>query len=167
MKQGTISILIGTHSIHHSINVIRAWKRVHGNYPKPWQIVCIFLHDIGHIGLDYLDNIEEKKIHWKLGARAAGCLFGKKGFDLVAGHCPKESGVDKSKLWLPDKVSRAITPLIIHVWDKIIEPKLRHPNMTLWEDSKFFRQKVKENLNKKEPKSTHEIFLKDWYQEKS
>ena len=61
MKQGTVSALIGCHSIIHGLVVLTAWYKLYGSWPKLWQMVCIFLHDIGHIGLDYLDDYEQKK----------------------------------------------------------------------------------------------------------
>jgi predicted HD phosphohydrolase len=71
MTQGTISILFGCHSVIHSYYVLRAWKILYKTYPEPWQAICIFLHDIGHYGLNYLDDYEQKKIHWIKGAEIA------------------------------------------------------------------------------------------------
>jgi len=159
MKQGTISYLIGTHSVTHSICVILAWKKVHKRWPKPWELFCILIHDVGHIGLDYLDHKDEKDIHWKLGAWIARSLIGEKGYKLIAGHCSDGDG--KSDLWLPDKVSRAISPIWLNIFDEIVEPKLKHPDMTRLESAIHFKQKVKENLRRKNPRSTHEIYLKE------
>ena len=86
MKQGTVSVLFGCHSIVHSFLVLASWRILYGRFPKFWQIVCIFIHDIGHWGLDYLDNEDEKKKHWILGAKIAFYLYGKKGFFLCAGR---------------------------------------------------------------------------------
>ncbi len=78
MKQGTVSVLIGCHSVIHSLIVLVAWVRLYGKFPVWWQIVCILLHDVGHWGKNYLDNYEEKKQHSILGAKIAGKLFGQK-----------------------------------------------------------------------------------------
>ncbi len=64
MKQGTVSVLFGCHSIIHSMIVIVAWVKWYGHWPEFWQIICILLHDIGHWGKQYLDNYEEKKNEW-------------------------------------------------------------------------------------------------------
>lgn len=107
MKEGTRSVLYGGHSIVHSFYVIRAWKMVYRKRPEFWEIVCILLHDIGHLGLDYLSNAEHKRRHWILGARIAGALFGEKGYNLVAGHS-FASGLPISRLKVPDKFSHLL-----------------------------------------------------------
>lgn len=71
MTQGTVSILFGCHSPIHSVLVLMSWKKLYRHWPRWWQIVCIFLHDIGHWGLDYLDDVNQKNKHWELGARIA------------------------------------------------------------------------------------------------
>jgi hypothetical protein len=71
--------------------------------------VCILLHDVGHLGINYLSNYEEKKKHWVLGARIAGKLFGEEGFLLVAGHSV-QSGFPRSRMFLADKTSWLIAP---------------------------------------------------------
>ena len=87
MKQGTVSVLVGCHSPIHPLIVLVTWIKLYKTFPSWWQIVCIFLHDIGHWGKNYLDNYEEKKQHSLLGARTAKLLFGQKGYDLIVGHC--------------------------------------------------------------------------------
>ena len=87
MKQGTISVLFGCHSIIHSFLVLIAWRKLYGSWPEFWQVVCIFLHDVGHIGLNYLDIFELKKKHWMLGAHIGNKLFGLKAYYFLAGHC--------------------------------------------------------------------------------
>ena len=109
LKEGTISILLGCHSIVHSFLVLVSWVKLYGKFPKPWQIVCIFLHDIGHLGLDYLSNFEEKKEHWRFGAEISRTLFGKKGYSFVAGHCDY-SNENRSALYKADKYSWYIAP---------------------------------------------------------
>lgn len=111
MTEGTKSYLIGCHQfLIHPIIIVIAWKKHFGTMPLLWELICIFLHDIGHIGLDYLSDYKQKKIHYKKGALIADKLFGLKGFLLVAGHTT-QSGYNKSKLFWADKYSRVITPI--------------------------------------------------------
>lgn len=155
-KQGTISILLGCHSPIHSILVIRAWKELYGHWPKFWEFVCIFLHDIGHIGLNYLDDYDQKKVHWKLGARISKKLFGQKGFDLVAGH-DKNSGYPESRLRKPDKYSWCIAPYWFLYFNYLIEPKLIRTGKTKHQSIIAFRKVVKANFENGFIKSTHEL----------
>jgi len=90
--------------------VIISWKKIYGTLPSWWELVCILIHDIGHLGKDYLDNYEEKKKHAELGSSVAGKLFGMKGYDLVFGH-NAYNGQDKSNLYYPDKYSWTIAPI--------------------------------------------------------
>ncbi len=157
MKQGTISIIIGCHSPFHSVQVIRAWIRLYGYLPVPWQIICIFLHDIGHIGLDYLDDYEQKKRHWLLGAKIAGFLFGQKGYDFIAGHC-KHSGLAKSSLYKADKMSWHVAPRWWLWLNTIFEPKLRM-GMSRWEAVEAFKKQVADSVENGYYKSTHDFYL--------
>ncbi len=110
LKQGTVSVLFGCHSLFHSAVVFVAWCKLYHRPPNLWQVVCILLHDIGHWGKDYLDDYEQKKRHGELGARVACSLFGSKGFNLVAGHNPY-AGSPRSLLYNPDKYSWVIAPV--------------------------------------------------------
>ncbi len=85
MQQGTVSVLFGCHSPIHSVVVLVAWHKLYHRWPKFWQIVCIFIHDIGHWGTMYLDNPEEKERHSVLGAEVARNLFGDKGYEFCLG----------------------------------------------------------------------------------
>jgi len=122
--QGTISILFGCHSIVHSISILIRWYQIYGKWPEFWEIVCIFLHDIGHIGRDYLSKEIEKDNHWKLGARIACSLFGPRGMIFIAAHYPKV-GFDKNKLFYADVRSYEIVPRWWVVSNAIFEPKLK------------------------------------------
>ena len=87
MTEGTKSYLFGCHQFFiHPLIVVIAWIKLYKKFPKFWELVCIFLHDIGHIGKNYLTNYEEKRQHWILGARIAKRLFGWKGYHLICGH---------------------------------------------------------------------------------
>jgi len=159
MKQGTVSVLFGCHSLVHSIIVILAWKRLYRRLPKLWQIVCIFLHDIGHWGLDYLDDFEQKKDHWRLGASVAGRLFGDKGWRMCAGHC-SHSGVSLSPLYKADKYSWYIAPMWWLWLNNIVEPKLAINCDSNMDAIRKFREMVKESIESGEFTSTHEMYLK-------
>lgn len=157
ISQGTISVLCGCHSVIHSLLVIKAWRRLYGAYPAFWQLVCIFLHDIGHLGLNYLDDYEAKKTHWKLGARLAHILFGPKGFELVAGHC-SHSGAPPSELYKADKYSWYLAPRWWLYSNALIEPKLRM-GYSRKEAVRRFQEQVRQSVESGAFRSTHSMFL--------
>lgn len=157
MSQGTISIIAGCHSPFHSVLVLLSWRKLYGAWPKPWQIVCIFLHDVGHIGLDYLDDFEQKKKHWELGARIGERLFGPKAFDFLAGHC-SHSGHPLSELYKPDKYSWHIAPRWWLYLNCIFEPKISM-GYGKWEAVARFKAQVKQSVESGEYKSTHSMYM--------
>ena len=159
MKQGTISVLFGCHSIIHSAVVILTWKAIHKTWPNYWEFGCILLHDIGHWGKDYLDNYEEKKRHAELGAKVARVLFGEKGFDLVAGH-NAYNGQSRSKLYEPDKASWLKAPYWWLMTNEFIEPKLVRPGSTRKESINMFREAIAANARNGYAQQGHEIYLK-------
>lgn len=158
IKQGTISLLLGCHSIGHSILVCRAWKVLNGSWPRPWQLTCIFLHDIGHWGRDYLDDPQHKREHWVLGARAAARLFDINGYNLTAGHS-EHSLVSRSKLYYADKYSWHIAPIWWLCWNACVEPKLRG-RMGVMESVLYFKEAVRKNVESGAFGETHGIYLK-------
>lgn len=153
MKQGTISVLVGCHSPIHSYYVIRAWRSLYGKYPKPWETGCIFLHDLGHWGKDYLDDYEMKRLHWKEGAAIAQYLFGRKGFELTAGHC-STSDIPKSPMYLADKQSWLMMPYAVHWLYCQFEPMLLCGEPAHIHIPKF-QEWVRQNLEREEPVETH------------
>ncbi len=157
MKQGTVSILIGCHSPIHSLLVILAWKKLYKSFPKPWQIVCIFLHDIGHYGLDYLDDYEQKKLHWYPGAKIAEKLFGDKGYNFTGGHC-SHSNLVRSKMYKADKYSWYIAPWIWIYINCIFEPKLA-TGLPYYDATNKFKEQVRESIDSGEFKSTHSMYI--------
>ena len=157
MSQGTISVLFGCHSVIHSVLVLIAWIKIYKNIPKFWEIVCIFIHDIGHFGLNYLDDFEQKKIHWKLGAKIGKKLFGQKGFYFLAGHC-SYSGYEKSKLYKADKYSWYIAPTIWLISNNIFEPKL-YDGFSNLKSVREFQKQVKRSIEENKYISTHEFYL--------
>ena len=161
MKQGTWSVLAGCHSPVHSTLVLIAWYRLYYNWPQPWQIVCIYLHDIGHWGKDYLDNYEDKKLHGQLGANIAKRLFGQKGYNLIAGH-NSYMGVERSILYEPDKLSWTFAPILWMVSNTIFEPKLIRKGCTRRESAVMFQEAMKKNKDSGFQEVGHEIYLKQW-----
>jgi len=141
MTEGTKSWLFGCHSITHSILVIKAWKHIYKVYPKLWQIICIFLHDIGYCGTNYITDKTNKQ-HALMGAVIAKKLFGQKGYDFCIGHSMSyciEHGLPLSKLEAPDDYSWIIAPHWFLKLNTIIEPQLHHER---------WRQAVKDNWAK-------------------
>ena len=157
ISQGTVSILCGCHSIVHSILVAKAWTRLYG-LPKLWQLACIFLHDIGHLGLDYLDDYEQKKIHWFLGAAVAGILFGIKGHALVASHCT-HSGLHRSKLYYADKLSWHLAPRWWLWLNTVFEPKLMVGFASRMAAVDDFKRQVADSVGNGHFRSTHQMYL--------
>ncbi len=161
MKQGTMSVLFGCHSIIHSMMVLIAWRKHYGTYPRFWQILCILLHDIGHWGKNYLDNYEEKKKHSLLGASIAWTLFGDKGYDLIAGH-NEYNGHPRSELYWPDKYSWVIAPLWWMESNTFAEPKLIRKNCTRKESAVMFKEAMIKNMKGDFQEQGHDIYLKQW-----
>jgi hypothetical protein len=161
VKQGTVSVLFGCHSPVHSTIVLVAWWKLYRRPPKFWQVVCIFLHDLGHWGKQYLDDYEAKKKHWVLGAVVARWLFGQRGYNLVAGH-DGYSGQAASELLKPDKYSWIIAPTSWMFINTIFEPKLIRPGCTRRESVVMFKQAMLENWNNGLPEEGHHIYLRQW-----
>ena len=161
MRQGTVSVLVGCHSAIHSVIVLVAWKQLYGCWPSCWQTICIFLHDIGHWGKDYLDNYEQKKQHGILGAKLARFLFGQKGYDFVAGHNPY-NGAERSQLHDPDKYSWVIAPVGWMVSYTYFEPKLQRKGSTRLQSAIMFKEAMRENMETGFKELGHEIYLRQW-----
>jgi len=151
MKEGTVSYLFGCHQfIFHPFFVLVAWIKEYHKFPRLWELICIFLHDIGIIGLQVYTNPKQKENHWQLGAKIAQKLFGLKGFYMIAGHTLK-SGYSKSKLFKADKLSWAICPFWFLRLNKLIEPQILDP--------KDFQQFAKINSNAVNPKDNHDFWI--------
>ncbi len=161
VSQGTMSVLFGCHSIIHSFVVIAAWIKLYKKPPNYWQFICILIHDIGHWGKNYLDDYELKKQHGVLGARLAGFLFGKKGYDFCAGH-NQYKGHDKSLLYEPDKYSWVIAPIWWMVSNTYFEPKLQRKGTTRLESAVMFKNAMTDNMKTGYAELGHEIYLRQW-----
>ena len=159
MKEGTKSYLLGCHQfLLHPFWTLIAWRSIYGSWPKMWEIVCIFLHDVGIIGRQYLSNDNAKVMHWYLGALIAEGYFGKKGYDFVAGHYPSGSNLPKSKLWLADKRSCLVSPMFfgwIDYWMEFRHTKNKSSKPPIW------RKLVAENLRTERPIDGHELYIKN------
>jgi len=158
VKQGTVSIIIGCHSPFHYALTYISWIKLYNSVPSFKETVCIFIHDIGHLGKDYLDNEAEKEKHWELGANIARKLFGQWGYDFLAGHC-SYSGVKISKLYKADKYSWYIAPYWWLWINNIIEPKLTC-GLSNKEAIKDFKNMVNKSIKSGEFSSTHKMYIK-------
>lgn len=159
MKEGTRSVLFGGHSVGHSIVVLVAWRRHYHRWPAWWEVACIFLHDIGHWGKDYLSDYEQKKQHAELGSRVAGWLFGEKGRALVAGH-NAYVGEPRSALYFPDKYSWVIAPTWWITFNAWVEPPLRRPGCTCWESAVLFQGAMRDNMAGGFQEQGHDVYLR-------
>lgn len=157
MTQGTISIILGCHSPIHSFYVLKAWIKLYHKPPCFWELVCIFIHDWGHFGKQYLDDLELKKQHWILGAKIAKVLFDQKGFDFCAGHC-EYSGFPQSRLYKADKLSQ-IHP---YWWSWIyqtFEPKLKGKYTSKRESWEAWQSQVRHSVESGEYRGSHEMYI--------
>jgi hypothetical protein len=141
--------------------VIIAWRKLYRYFPNYWETICIFLHDVGHWGKDYLNNYEHKRHHAELGAKIAGRLFGKKGYGLVFGH-NAYNGNRRSKLYQPDKYSWVIAPIWWMISNTFFEPKLIRKGCTRRESALMFKAAMAENMRDGFKEQGHDIYLKQW-----
>lgn len=120
MNVGTKSILFGVHQfLWHPLTVARAWRYLYGRWPRAWEWVCIFCHDLGYWGKPNMDG-EEGRTHPVRGARLAQKIVGWKwpqlssaAFDVTIAHSSYYAeihGLRTSKLYLADKVSILFDP---------------------------------------------------------
>jgi len=127
MKEGTISVLYGAHSIVHSYYVWKAWKILYKKYPSFKETICILVHDLGYFGMNYYSE-KSNDGHAELGAEIAHLLLDTP-YDntykyLILGHSGsacKKYGIIRSKLERPDEYSWLIAPLWWVKWTAKIE----------------------------------------------
>jgi hypothetical protein len=112
MKLGTKTVLFGVHQfIWHPITVLLAWIDLFG-FPKPWEIICILVHDLGYLGKNDMDGTEGN-LHPELGAKIAGLLCGEKGKLECLGHSrsyAETHNIPISRLCWADKWSPMFDP---------------------------------------------------------
>jgi len=123
ISEGTKSILFGAHSPIHSILVTIAWYKVYGNWPTWKELICIFLHDIGYIGTNYITD-KSNAGHAELGTRLVHRWFGAYYGHLILGHSSSarlKFGIPVSKLELPDDYSWVIAPMWWLHWNNWLE----------------------------------------------
>jgi hypothetical protein len=137
--------------------VLKAWVKLYGKFPSWWELVCIFIHDWGHFGKNYLDDFEEKKKHWILGAEIARKLFGMNGYSFCAGHC-EYSRFPQSKLYKADKLSWYKSSRLWSYWYQVFEPKISM-GYSKREAYERFMAQVTKSIESGEYKSTHKLYL--------
>ena len=158
MTEGTKSYLIGCHQfLLHPVFVIMAWRLEYKSWPKLWQIVCIFLHDIGICGRQYLSDDTAKNGHWGRGARLTYIWLGIKAYSFCAGHT-QESKCPESALARADKRSWVVAPMWWLWWNYWVEWSGKGIGVTpppLW------KKLVAENLKRERPLDSHELYIKN------
>lgn len=167
MTEGTKSYLIGCHQfLLHPLWVLLAWRLEYKSFPKWWEIIGIFLHDIGICGRQYLSDDEAKDGHWLLGAYKSyevlhllkpdsGLCF--KIYRLCAGHS-STSYAPKSKLWKADKRSWLVAPtwwLWCNYWVEWDGKGLGVTKPLKW------KELVAENLKREKPIGSHELYMRN------
>lgn len=185
ISEGTRSYLIGCHQFFlHPLFVLLAWKLEYHSRPKWWEIICIFLHDIGICQRQYLSNDKAKVGHWEQGAklvcRIVGTIiddsrywvwnrkkdpwempFWMQAYLLCAGHCPEESGFPESKLSRADKRSWLVAPMWWLWWNYWVEWHGKDFGTTLYDATAGWKRQVAENLRSENPTGSHELYLRN------
>ncbi len=168
MKEGTKSYLIGCHQFFlHPLWVLLAWRLEYKSWPKWWEIICIFLHDIGVCGRQYLSDDDAKIGHWRKGAVLSQNIIFKikdwdnerfKAYGMCAGHCPKESGFSESKLSRADKRSWLVAPMWWKWCNYWIEWSGKGIGVT---PPREWTELVRENLKRTKPLGNHELYMRN------
>lgn len=167
MTEGTKSYLIGCHQFFlHPLWVLLAWRLEYKSWPRWWEIICIFLHDVGICRRQYLSDDKAKIGHWKEGAYLAAVIMihlnrdvdlVSEAISLCAGHAPEESFRKESKLSRADKRSWLVTPmwwLWCNYWIEWSGKGIGVTPPLIW------RKLVAENLKRKNPIGSHELYIK-------
>lgn len=156
MTEGTKSMLFGCHQIIiHPLIVLVAWYRLYRRWPKPWQLVCILIHDIGHWGKDYLTYFEHKRDHWRAGAELARRLFGDEAYWFCRWHSKTSNGNSwqPNDLFYADKYSWLCAP---RWWLKLNDRVERFGDDRSLDD---WLAMVRENWDAGCPKGSHQLYL--------
>lgn len=182
MTEGTRSYLFGCHHfLMHPIQDIRGWYYEHKRWPRWWEIVSIFCHDIGICGRQYLSVKGAKFGHWKAGAKLAKRIVidlymlwsrffskhsnavdkamarfhGQMAYNLVAGHCPEESTHRASNLFRPDKRCWVIAPMWWLWLNYYVEWHGKGVGVT---PPPVWKELCRKNLESKKPMGNHELY---------
>ncbi|MBA7628084.1 hypothetical protein ES703_35554 [subsurface metagenome] len=159
--------MFGCHQfLLHPLCVLITWRRYFRKWPLWWQIICIFLHDVGICGRNYLSDPKSKKGHWELGAvwseklvwrlmptkkrRSLFPIVQTSAYYLCAGHSPSDSGFPRSALFWADKMSWLMAPMWWLWWNYRIEGYTTKP--------KEWKEAVRLNLTRKNPIDGHELY---------
>ena len=114
MTLGTKSLLFGVHQfILHPLLVTIAWIKLYKSFPNWRELICIFIHDWGYWGVDDVKGEKGDK-HPEYGAQIAYWMFGPEWYYFILGHSSfymARSGVERSKLFGPDKYWHCMVPL--------------------------------------------------------
>jgi len=172
MTEGTRSLFFGCHQfLLHPLWVIIAWRLEYKTFPKWWEIICIFLHDIGICQRQYLSDDRAKVGHWRLGSDLSGEIVGRltnwrgemwyKAVCLCAGHCPEESTFSESKLSRADKRSWLVAPMWWLWWNWWVEWHGKGFGTTLYSATAGWKKVVAENLRSESPVGGHELYLRN------
>lgn len=126
---GTKSLLFGVHAFwYHPIAVTLAWRKCYNRWPRWYEWIAIFSHDLAYWGKGNMDGPEGRK-HPEGGAKIAEWIvyriakvLGYGEWSAQLAHEVKElslyhsthyatlAGRSVSKLYLPDKVSILYDP---------------------------------------------------------
>ena len=172
MTEGTKSYLIGCHQFFfHPLWVLLAWRLEYKSWPKWWEIICIFLHDIGVCGRQYLSDDKAKKGHWLKGAILSWRILARldrlqkredvlsaKAYRTCAGHCPEESKhFGESKLSRADKRSWLVAPIWWLWCNYWVEQFGKRTGVKPLK----WKRIVAENLKSKNTTGNHELYLRE------
>jgi hypothetical protein len=173
MTEGTKSYLVGCHHfVMHPLQVARAWRQEYRRWPDWVETVCIFFHDAGICGRQYLSDDRAKFGHWRSGAIRAKhlvrivcrllkksdserAILSQRAFDLCAGHCPSESAHRESMLFRADKRSWLVAPMWWLWWSYYIEWHGKGIGVTRPPE---WKRIVAENLKREKPLGSHELY---------
>ena len=176
MKEGTKSYLIGCHQfLLHPLWVLLAWRLEYKKWPRWWEIICIFLHDVGICGRQYLSDDNAKKGHWRKGAEWSRYVMYRftrnrspwiengrarwhNAFDFCGGHCPEESNYTVSKLSRADKRSWLVAPMWWLWWNYWVEWNSKGLKVT---PPPIWKKLVAENLRRVRPLESHELYIRN------
>lgn len=121
MKTGTKSLLFGAHQflIHPTCAAI-AWRRMYGRWPRPWEAICILVHDWGYWGCPEMDGLRGEE-HPRFGAELAARILHSRSteaYGLCSGHSrhyAKKHGIPVSRLMAADKLAAVLPPWWVYV----------------------------------------------------